>query len=109
MLESLLGSVNRERVLFFLQARNEGYPRDMARHFACGLTPIQRQLDALERAGILISSLIGRTRLYKFNPRYPLLAELTALIEKALSFYPDDEKERLVMVRQRPRRRAKPL
>ncbi|MBW6511095.1 MAG: ArsR family transcriptional regulator [Desulfuromonadaceae bacterium] len=109
MLESLFGSINKERVLFFIYARSQGHARDMARFFACSLTPLQRQLEILERGGILVSSLVGRTRLYSFNPRYPLLAEVTDLVEKALTFYPEDERLRLQMERQRPRRAAKPL
>ncbi len=109
MLESLFGSVNKERALLFLLVREEGYPRDIARFFATGLAPVQRQLDALERGGILVSRLAGRTRLYTFDPRYPLLDELKALLEKVLTFYPAEERERLLMSRQRPRRRGKPL
>lgn len=33
MLEALLGSVNKERVLFFIYARGEGYAREIARFF----------------------------------------------------------------------------
>ena len=109
MLEPLLGSINKERVLFFIHARGEGYARDIARFFATDLTPIQRQLDVLERGGILASRLAGRTRLYTFDPRYPLLAKLTAFLDNALSFYPQEEQDRLLMSRQRPRRGGKPL
>lgn len=109
MLEPLFGSVNRERVLFFLQGRGEGYPREIARFFDTGLTPIQRQLDALERGGIIFSRLVGNTRLYTFNPRYPLLEELQALLDKALQFYPEEERKRLLFDRRRPRRKDKPL
>ncbi len=109
MLESLLGSINKERALFFINARGEGYARDIARFFSTDLTPIQRQLDVLERGGVLASRLAGRTRLYTFDPRYPLLAELKAFIAKAVSFYPKEEQDRLLLVRQRPRRAGKPL
>ncbi|SRR6266567_8972375 len=109
MLESLFGSVSRERVLVFIYARGEGYPRDIARFFSTDLTPIQRQLDVLERGGILASRLAGRTRIYTFDPRYPLLEQVKALLEKALSFYPQDEQDRLLLARQRPRRTGKPL
>ena len=51
----------------------------------------------------------GRTRLYTFNPRYAFVDELKALLEKALSFYPPEERENLLMNRRRPRGRAKPL
>ena len=109
MLESVFGSVNKERVLLFICAKGEGYARDIARFFSSDLTPVQRQLDALERGGVLVSRLAGRTRIFTFNTRYPLLNELTVLLEKALSFYPQDEQDRLLLARQRPRRSAKPL
>lgn len=109
MLESLLGSVNRERVLIFIYSREEGYPRDIARFFSTDLTPVQRQLEVLERGGILVSRLLGRTRLYSFNPGYPFLNEVKALLGKAISFYPQDEQDRLLLVRRRPRRAGKPL
>ena len=109
MLESLLGSVNKERVLLFIYAKGEGYPRDIARYFSTALTPVQRQLDLLERGGILVSRLVGRTRIYTFNPGYPLLPEITALLKRAITFYPEDERDRLLLARQRPRRAGKPL
>ena len=109
MLESLLGSLNSERVLLFMLAREEGYATEIARFFETDLYAIQRQLDKLERGGVLVSRKAGRTLLYTFNPRYPFLAELKALLEKALSFYPPEVQERLLMNRRRPRRRGKPL
>ncbi|MEW6388715.1 MAG: winged helix-turn-helix domain-containing protein [Thermodesulfobacteriota bacterium] len=109
MLEPLLGSRNRERVLLFLYARGEGYPREMARFFQTDLDPIRKQLEKLELGGVLYSRLAGRTRLYAFNPRYPFLAELKNLLKKTLSFYPAKEQEELLLDRRRPRRRGKPL
>lgn len=109
MLEGLLGSINRERVLMFLHCRNEGYAREIARFFNTTLNPIQKQLDRLENNGILTSKSSGKTRMYTLSPRYPFLSELKAMLEKALLFYPTDEQERLIMVRKRPRRKGKPL
>jgi DNA-binding MarR family transcriptional regulator len=109
MLEPLIGSKNAERVLIFIQARDEGYASEIAKFFDTDLYGIQRQLDKLEYGGILISKKVGRTRLYRPNPRYSFLKELKALLSKALSFYPEAEQERLTVVRRRPRRRGKPL
>jgi len=109
MLESLLGSKNRERVLMFIYCRNEGYAREIARFFETTLDPVQKQMDRLEAGGILSSRNSGRTRVYTLNPRYPFLFELKSLLEKALSFYPAEEKDRLSIVRKRPRRKDKPL
>lgn len=109
MLEPLLGSRSRERVLIFLATREEGYAREIARFFETDLDPIQKQLEKLEAGGVLISREVGRTRLYKLNPRYPFLTELKELLEKASVFYPEQERERLLMDRRRPRRSGKPL
>jgi hypothetical protein len=109
MLEAILGSASCEKVLMFLLTREEGYAREIARFFATDLAPIQRQLEKLENGGVLVSRLTGRTRVFAFNPRYPMLDELRALLEKTLQFYPDDVRKHLTMNRRRPRRRAKPL
>ena len=109
MLEPLLGSVNAERCLLFILAREEGYASEIAKFFDTDLYGIQKQLDKLETGGVLASYKAGRTRLYRFNPRYSFLKELRSLLQKALGFYPADEQERLQVVRRRPRRRGKPL
>lgn len=109
MLEPLLGSVNAERCLVFILAREQGYASEIAKFFDTDLSGIQKQLDKLETGGVLASYQVGRTRLYRFNPRYSFLRELQALLNKALGFYPAEEQERLRIVRKRPRRRGKPL
>ncbi|MBI4762645.1 MAG: ArsR family transcriptional regulator [Chloroflexota bacterium] len=109
MIEVLLGSKNAERVLIYIFARGEGYPREIARFFKTDLKSIQNQMDKFEAGGVLVSRAIGRTRPYQFNPRYPFLNELKSLLEKALSFYPAKEQEELIMNRRRPRSRGKEL
>ena len=108
ILETLIGSENRERVLIFLKARGEGYAREIARFFDTDLFPIQDQLERLETGGVLVSRPVGRTVIYQFNPRYFLLKELEALLEKAVYYYPKEIREDLLMNRRRPRRRGKP-
>lgn len=109
MLETLLGSVSCEQVLLFVLARDEGYPREIARFFGVDYRPIRNQLDKLEAGGILRRKAAGRTQLYSFNPRCPYLNELKAILSKVMEFCPADLKERLVMNRRRPRRLGKPL
>lgn len=108
MLKPLLGSKSSEKVLIFIEARGDGYAREISRFFETSLSPIQKQMDKLEMGGILVSVSKGRTRIYTFNPRYPFLKELKGILEKALTFYPEDERERLLMNRRRPRRRREP-
>lgn len=95
MLEPILGSVSSERVLMFIHARGEGYGREIARFFDTNLDPIQKQLDKLELGGVLVSRVEGRRLLFSLNPKYPFLDELKVILEKALSFYPEEERERL--------------
>lgn len=109
MIEVLLGSKNAERVLIFLLSRTEGYAREIASFYQTDLKSIQMQLDKFEKGGVLVSRLVGKTRPYTFNPRYPFLNELKPLLEKALSFYSAKEQDELKMNRRRPRAKGKVL
>jgi len=109
MLEPILDNKIKEKILLVILVRQESYARDIAALFKTSLSPIQNQLKKLERGGVLFSRLKGRTRLYGFNPRYPFLAELKKLLEKALEFMPEKEKEKYYNPRLRPRRAGKPL
>lgn len=109
MLEPLLGSTNAERVLMFIAIRSEGYASEIAHFFDTDLYGIQKQIEKFETGGILIAKQAGRTRIYQFSPRYAFLKELQTLLEKAFSYYPSEDHERLQIVRQRPRRKGKPL
>lgn len=109
MLEAIVGSISAERVLLFLAARDEGYGAEIAKLFSTDLSPIQKQLERMERDGLLISRKVGRTRLYSFNPRNPFVPELQAMLEKALSYCPDELRESLLLERRRPRKKSKPL
>jgi DNA-binding transcriptional ArsR family regulator len=109
MLEALFGSKMRERVLLYLLTHGEAYAREMARAYDCTLNTIQRQLATLEDGGVVYSRLRGRTRLYRFSPRYPFRRELEALLNRALEALPKRERERFYTPRLRPRRAGKPL
>ena len=109
MLELLLGSLNAERCLMYLFAREQGYATEIAKYFDTDLYGIQKQLDKFENGGVLVSAQVGRTRVYRFSPRYAFHAELQALLKKALAYCEPDERDRLMIVRRRPRRRGKPL
>lgn len=109
MLASLLGSLNKERVLVYLAARGRGYAREMARFYDAPLYPVQQALEKLEEASVLVSRSVGTTREYEFNPRYPAREELSALVDRALALYPTELREKLLISRTRPRRKGKPL
>jgi DNA-binding MarR family transcriptional regulator len=109
LLEPLLGSINAERVLIYLLAREGGYAREIARFYDADPDSIHKQLAKFEAGGVLTSKAVGRTVLYRFSPRYAFLPELKQLLAKALEAYPAEEIERLQFARRRPRRRGKPL
>jgi len=109
MLEPLLGSTNAERVLMFIAIRSEGYASEIAHYFDTDLYGIQKQIEKFETGGILLAKQAGRTRMYQFSPRYAFKTELQMLLEKAFSYYSKEDQERLKIIRQRPRRKGKPL
>ena len=110
MLEGIFGNASAEKVLLYLEQYEEGYATAIARTFDdLTLHMAQRQLERFERAGALVSSLQGRTRLYGWNPRYPFRGELRALLRKALDQLPASERKRYFSERRRPRRAGKPL
>ncbi|MHB1334461.1 MAG: winged helix-turn-helix domain-containing protein [Candidatus Humimicrobiaceae bacterium] len=59
--------------------------------FNIAVNGIQQQLQRLDNGGVVVSSMVGRTRLYQFNPRYPFLKEQRALIQRAMQFLSEKE------------------
>jgi DNA-binding transcriptional ArsR family regulator len=109
MLEPLFESGPKEKVLLYIHTHGESYAREIARAFGLYGNAVQYQLLKLESGGVLYSKLKGRVRLFGINPRYPFKRELAALLDKALTFVPEDERRDLYAPRLRPRRAGKPL
>jgi DNA-binding transcriptional ArsR family regulator len=109
MLEALLGSEKKEKILLFLFTHGEAYPREVARTFQFHLNTVQNQLLKLEQDGVVYSRRRGKVRLFGLSPRYAFKKELETLLEKALGFIPQEEVARFYRPRLRPRRTGKPL
>jgi DNA-binding transcriptional ArsR family regulator len=110
MLEGLFGNATAEKALLYLEQFEEGYARGIAEAFdRMPVSQIQRQLERFEAAGLLVSQLKGRTRLYSWNPRYAFRDEVRALLRATLRALPEDERRRYFTKRRRPRRAGKPL
>jgi hypothetical protein len=109
MLSKLFGSRTAELVLFYLSVYEKGYATKISKVFGLSLNPVQNQLIKFEEAGILVSFLEGRTRVFQWNLRYPFLTELKALLDRAFEYLPDTEKARYFRERTRPRRTRKPI
>jgi len=109
MLKALFGSEKKGKILLYLYTSGEAYPTEIAKAFKFYLNTVQNQMLNMERDGILYSKLKGKVRLFGINPRYPFKKELEALLEKALKFIPEEEKEKYFVRRLRPRRTGKPF
>jgi len=109
MLEVLFGTKARELTLQYLLSFKEGYAREIAKYFDLSLPSVQNQLKNFEDAGLALSKMQGRTKIYFLNPRYAFLEELTTLLNKAKEYYKPELKNKFEMQRKRPRRPEKPL
>lgn len=100
MLEALYGNQNIERILFFLFVNEKCYGAQIRQALGGSLTPIQKALLRLEKGGLIISHLEGRTRFYQFNPGFPLLTELEHLLKKAYTLLSAQEKKKYYVLKE---------
>lgn len=106
-LEKLVGSAAAERVLLYIFNYDEGYAAGIAQTFGLSHSQVQKQLDKFEQDGILVQQPKGRTRIYTWNPRWPLRRPLQDLLKEALFLLPEDIKAQYFHERRRPRRKGK--
>jgi hypothetical protein len=103
MLNVLFGSKNVSKVLIFLFVNEKCYGTQLHRALKVPLTPLQKALLRLEKGGIISSLYEGKTRIYQFNPAYPLLEELELLLKKAYTRLSPQEKKQYCFVKQEMR------
>lgn len=109
MIESIVGNKSAEKVLLYLANYSEGYARAIALCFNIPVFSVQSQLRKFEAAGVLISQLKGKTRVYYWSPRFALKKEFLDFLNKALDLLPEEEKKKYFRKRTRPRRAGKPI
>jgi len=93
MLEVLCGNKNVQRILLFLFVNGKCYGTQLHRSLKTPLTPLQKALNRLEKGGLITSYFEGKTKLYQFNPAYPLIGEVEHLLKKAYTLLPAQEKK----------------
>jgi hypothetical protein len=94
MLESLFGNESIERVLFFLLRNQTCYALQLKKQLGISLSPLQQALLRLEKGGILVSTLVGKTRIFEFNPRYLFRQELCSFLERVYATLPEEVKKK---------------
>ena len=106
-LATLLGRTS-SKLLLYLIHYGEAYSTGAAQDLGINQSAVQRQLGKLEGAGFLVSKLVGRTRLYTFNPKSAganKLRDLGAVYYESMTI---KEREQVFPARRRPRRAGKP-
>ncbi len=93
MLKALFGNQNVGRIFLFLFVNERCYASQIQSLLRIPLTPIQKALIRLEKEGVIYSQLEGKTRIYQFNPSYPLRWELEGLLKKTYTLLPSQEKK----------------
>jgi len=105
---SPFGGPTRTRVLLAIRLLGDSYARELARLLEVPLSGAQRALRSLERDGLIAGRAMGRTRLYRLDPRYFAHRELDRYLERLVEPERDLER-RAAALRRRPRRAGKPL
>lgn len=105
---SPFGSVTRTRVLLALELLSESHARELARLLGHPLSSVQKALRSLEGDGLVSVRDVGRTRVYRMDPRAFAGRELRAYLRRLA-----ETDSALVAgassLRRRPRRTGKPL
>ncbi len=86
ILESVFSSTARVQVLrlFFLNPGRQFYQREIERETGQPIRAVQREVERLEGIDLLLRSEEGNRVYYRLNPDFALLAELTALFQRAV-------------------------
>ena len=84
MLVRLFSSETRVSLLtlFFTRLEKRFYVREVARQLGRDISGVKRELDNLERAGLLTSERVGNLRYYHVNRASPLYSEIKGIIAK---------------------------
>jgi len=86
MLEKLFSSKTRVEILrlFFSNPDGRYYVRQIARELKRDISGIKRELDNLDKAGLLSSEKIGNLRYYSVNKSASIYAELKSIVAKTV-------------------------
>ena len=84
MLEALITSKTRIKLLlkFFLNSKNTGYLRSLEPEFGESTNAIRQELNRFENAGLLVSEIDGKKKVFRANTDHPLYPELHSLLLK---------------------------
>ena len=105
---SPFGGLTRTRVLLALRLLEESYPRELARILDAAPSGTLKALRSLELDGLVAGRNVGRTRVFRVNPRYFAYEDLRRYLWR-LAEPDEDLRDRIAAIRRRPRRTGKPF
>jgi predicted transcriptional regulator len=109
MLELIFGNKTAVKILLHIYHYGEIHASGIANDYNIALTPILKQLERFELAGVLISKEIGRSRLYSFNPKSSYTNHIKSILKINYDNLSLEEKEKIFNIRRKPRRKGKPI
>jgi hypothetical protein len=88
MLEKLFSSKTRVDILRLFYSNTEGryYVRQIARELHRDISGIKRELDNLDKAGLLTSEKQGNLRYYSVNKRSAIYSEIKSIVAKTVGW-----------------------
>ena len=109
MLEKILGSDTAMKIMLHLIYYGEIYPSAVAKDYQISLSGVQKQFERFEESGILVSKLVGKTRVYFFSKKSPTVKPFMDFIKIYYDGLSLEDKENIFVERRRPRRPGKPV
>ncbi len=109
MLSKILGSETAAKIMLHLCHYGEIYPSAVAKDYRMSQSAVQKQFERFENAGILVSKLVGKTRIYFFNKKFPPTTPFMELVKIYYESLSLEDKEKIFATRRRPRRPGKPV
>jgi predicted ArsR family transcriptional regulator len=105
--DAVFGGKTAGQVLLYLENYGEAHGRQIAKTFGIPASMVQRQLRRFEAGGLIVGRVVGRTRLFTWNPRSQTAKNLRLFLRAELESLPEDVLDRYFRERMRPRRTGK--
>lgn len=109
MIETIFGNATAAKVMLYLYHYGEAYASAISLDMNITKSQVIKQLNKFEASGILVSKLLGRVRVYTFNPKLGVTKKLRDLIGVFYEAISPSEREEMFSQRRRPRRKDKPV
>ncbi len=97
MLEYLFGNRSIEKVLFYLYVNEKCYAYLLKSTFDSPLFSFQRALERLERGGVIVAELEGKTRFINLIPAILFLKSSKSFLLKSIDSY--HKRQRIIIMK----------